>query len=148
MECYDYETDIANPVGNFKTMGTLNPEIISAIESEIDYQNLLWKGDAGKNHSIAAWILFMEHHLAEARKIASTTSPETPALDHIRKCVTLGVRCMDEHGAPLRVIPESLLTPSVPDRCDKHPSYKALRYPTSECPTCLAIWNSRQTKTE
>ena len=29
-------------------------------------------------------------------------------------------------------------------KCKKHPKYQAKRYPTSECPMCLAIWNKTQ----
>jgi hypothetical protein len=29
-------------------------------------------------------------------------------------------------------------------KCKKHPKYKAKRYPTSECPECLEIWNQKE----
>ena len=29
-------------------------------------------------------------------------------------------------------------------KCQKHPKYQAKRYPISECPQCLEIWNKEQ----
>lgn len=77
-------------------------EVFTAIESECACQDSRCAWGGGKDHEIASWILYMQHQLDEARRLAATTFPETVALDAIRKCVTLGVRCMEEHGAPLR----------------------------------------------
>lgn len=76
-------------------------EVLAAIDSEEQYQLARW-GQNGRNHEIAAWILYMESYLHEAKHIASRTTPETVVLDIIRKVVTMGVVCMEEHGAPLR----------------------------------------------
>lgn len=71
-----------------------------AIDSEREYQ----KKWGEKPHEVSSFILYMEHHLALARAIASSTSPESAALDEIRKVTALGVACMEQHGAPLRVL--------------------------------------------
>jgi hypothetical protein len=76
-------------------------EVYAAIDSERDYQERRW-GDAGCNHEIAAWITYMRSYLDEAANLASRNSPETIALDCIRKVTAMGVRCMEEHGAPKR----------------------------------------------
>lgn len=76
-------------------------EVYDAIDSERDYQERRW-GTAGRSHEIASWITYMQDYLNEARNLASRNSPETIALDTIRKVVALGVRCMEEHGAPKR----------------------------------------------
>jgi hypothetical protein len=71
-----------------------------AIDTEREYQ----KKWGEKPHEVAAFILYMEHHLEKARALASSMSPETPALEEIRKVTALGVACMEQHGAPPRVL--------------------------------------------
>lgn len=72
-------------------------EIYKILDDELDYQLEKW-GEEGQNHEIASYILYMEHHLENAKKLASTNSPETPALEELRKVVTLGVNCFKKHG--------------------------------------------------
>ena len=76
-------------------------EATRAVKSEQDYSMAKW-GDAQSNHEIASWITYMQHYLDEARRIASTSAPETPALSSIRKVANLAVSCMMQHGAPTR----------------------------------------------
>jgi hypothetical protein len=76
-------------------------EVAVAVKSERKYSLAKW-GEELANHEIAAWITYMQHCLDDARKIASTNSPETPALDCIRKVANLAIACMMEHGAPHR----------------------------------------------
>jgi hypothetical protein len=78
--------------------------VYAAIDSERDYHERRWVDarTGGKNHEIAAWITYMRAYIDEAAGIASHASPETAALDSIRKVCSLGVACMEEHGAPMR----------------------------------------------
>jgi len=70
-------------------------EVFDAINSERNYQDTRWPGH---EHEIASYLTYMQSYLNEAINIASKTA----ALDALRKVVTLGVKCMEEHGAPLR----------------------------------------------
>lgn len=90
-------------------------EVLAAIDSEEQYQLAKW-GKNGRNHEIAAWILYMQSYLNEAQHIASRTSPETVVLDIIRKVTTMGLACMMEHGAPLR--PPFTVDPLLQARAD------------------------------
>lgn len=79
-------------------------EVYRVLDGEQEYCLRKWATtEALDNHEIAAWILYMEHHLENARKIASTVAGERPALEEIRKVTNLGVRCMSQHGAPERI---------------------------------------------
>lgn len=78
--------------------------VYEAINSERNYQDHRWPG---RIHSIDEYILFMEHHLQEARKLVATTDLDladnrTEALNVIRKVTALGVVCMEDNGSPLR----------------------------------------------
>lgn len=79
-------------------------DVYKAIDSERTYQNEHW-GD--RTHTVTEYILYLEHHLELARRLASTKDL-TVAIDHkavmdcIRKVTALGVVAMEEHGAPHR----------------------------------------------
>lgn len=83
-------------------------EVYEAINSEIEYQNQRWNENTttSKNyHSPEEWIMYMEDYLAEAKHILSREAQQVayPMVAHImRKVTTMGIRCMKEHGAPLR----------------------------------------------
>ena len=51
---------------------------------------------------VATWLIYKRDYLAEAERLVSRDTPETVALDAIRKATALGVSCMEEHGAPFR----------------------------------------------
>ena len=70
-------------------------KVYKLIDKERDYQNSKWDGDhSDSSHSIADWILFMEDHLAKAKKHIYMLEPEF-ALEQIRKVTALGVACME-----------------------------------------------------
>lgn len=82
-------------------------QVFSAIDSERDYQEKKWGPNRDEHNSIADFILFMEHHLANARTAATTLDGRDPKsvpimLDYVRKVTALGVSCMETHGAPQR----------------------------------------------
>lgn len=85
-------------------MSATRAEVYDAIDSEREYQERRW---GGHRHEAESYCLFMEDYLQQARHQASRTdftidSELRAYLDTIRKVVTLGVACMEEHGAPQR----------------------------------------------
>lgn len=83
-------------------------EVFKAIDSERDYQDSLWNETtttSGGKHEVGAWIVFMRSYLSEAEdQISRAADPAASqnALNTIRKIVTIGVACMEQHGAPKR----------------------------------------------
>ena len=79
-------------------------EVYAALDSERAYQDEKWGGHL---HEAESWVLFIEHYAMFARIKACTLDFADPEnlrayLDDIRKLTTLGVACMEQHGAPLR----------------------------------------------
>lgn len=83
-------------------------EVFAAINSEREYQDSLWNENtttSGGKHEVAAWLTFMRDYMREAEhQVSRGADPvaSLAALNTIRKIVTMGVACMEEHGAPLR----------------------------------------------
>ncbi len=86
-------------------MRSTRQEVYYAIDTERNYQDSKWNKDttsSGGFHEVAAWILFMEEYLNEARVAVSRGSdPEASikALNSIRKVAALAVACMEQKGA-------------------------------------------------
>jgi hypothetical protein len=72
------------------------------IDSERDYQDRKWGLGKKDLREVATWLTYMRDYLAEAERLVSRNTPETVALDAIRKVTVLGMSCMEEHGAPFR----------------------------------------------
>ncbi len=84
---------------------TSREEVYAAIDSERDYQAKWDSAESGGKHEVAAWILYMEHYLQQARELESTAAAEDvreKVLSKIRCVAALGVACMEQHGAPKR----------------------------------------------
>lgn len=81
--------------------GPVRSAVYGVVDGERDYQESKW-GEGGKNRTVPEYILFMEHHLEKARRIASTVTDTKEALDSVRKVTALGIACMEENGAPRR----------------------------------------------
>jgi hypothetical protein len=85
-------------------------KVYAALESEDEYAYERWRREAAaqglpynpNQHEIMSWLGFANYHLQEAMGIATVSMPETKALDHARKAANLLVRCMMQHGAPMR----------------------------------------------
>lgn len=89
---------------------TEREHVYAAIDSERNYQEALRQASTAfpGGHEIPAYLLFMDDYMRVAKHVNSTDwSPECAVrtLDIIRKVVALGVACMEEHGAPFRVMP-------------------------------------------
>ena len=89
---------LEHPIGQGRALGILSEERL--------YQDARW-GDApsaGK-HSAAEFVLYMEHHIAEARRLASTLAdPESvfKVMAEVRKIGALAIACMEQNGCPSR----------------------------------------------
>lgn len=76
-------------------------EVYVAIDSERDYQETLPRNDVKKQTPM--------EHLAIIRRIcrdledAWYDTAGQPPLDYMRKIAGVAVRCMEQHGAPLRI---------------------------------------------
>lgn len=86
-------------------------EIFQVIGEERAYQRRRWGVRSAENprefieksQSVARFILYMEDYLATARAQASHLPDGDPrVLDTLRKVVTLGVACFEQHGVPSR----------------------------------------------
>ena len=87
------------------TRGLPRREAYLAIDNERDYQGKWDKVASEGHHELAAWILFMEDYLTQAREFISRSAAETVngnVLAKIRCVTAMGVACMEQHGAPLR----------------------------------------------
>ena len=78
--------------------------VYDAIDSERTYQETRWDD---RTHTTIEYLLFMEHCLSEARRLASTTDlserlAEIEVLNFVRRVTALGVVCMEDNGAPAR----------------------------------------------
>ena len=82
--------------------------VYAVLDGERAYQAKWDTAESKGLHEPAAFILFMEHYLAEARKLESTVESGgngthvEGSLDFVRKVTALGVACMEQHGAPER----------------------------------------------
>lgn len=82
----------------------------SVIDTERAYQNMRMVRDGSTAddehpHTPEEFLLYMEHYMHLAREVASTVwGPECKPqlLDVMRKVVTLGVACFEQHGCPPR----------------------------------------------
>jgi hypothetical protein len=84
-------------------------EVYAALDSERDYQDMRKVRDSGQEfHSVEEFLLYMKVYLDETIAIsAHTWGPDAvpKTLEHLRKVTALGVACMEQHGAPHRVMP-------------------------------------------
>jgi hypothetical protein len=77
-------------------------DVYQSLDSERTYQDKWWGGPMhDKNHSVADFILFMEHHIQKAKDILYDTNKGN-VMDEVRKVTALGVACGEIHGMPKR----------------------------------------------
>lgn len=79
-------------------------EVYELIDAERDYQDnfrpmLGAKSDS--DHSVADWVLFLEHLLSEA-KYEIYQMDDAAALQYIRKLTAVGVACMENNDTDPR----------------------------------------------
>lgn len=79
-------------------------DVYKRIDTERNYQDQRWHGDIpDEEKSVAEWINYMEFHLTKAKEGVYRLDTQG-ALAEIRKVTTLGVRTMEIHGCPERII--------------------------------------------
>jgi hypothetical protein len=87
--------------------------VIEAIASEVKHIERIGYTNPT---STAEYILLMQHYLFHARDDrCCSKKPLLDELDNIRKVTTLGVLCLEEHGAPCRVKSKANPIPGQPD---------------------------------
>lgn len=91
-------------------------EVCEALYNERIYQKRRWgvRSDphsfdfTEKPHTVCDFLTYMRDYLAEADKAATRNSGDELALDALRKVVTLGIACFEQHGVPDRGNPQSV----------------------------------------
>ena len=84
-------------------------EIYKRLDSERDYQDGRWgtrrekEGTPDEEKPVAEWINYMEYHLQKAKERVYHLDTQG-ALHELRKVSALGVRAMEIHGCPERII--------------------------------------------
>ena len=82
---------------------SIKSSVTVAIISELQYQESRGSGWKNANMpSVGEELLLMEEYLHLARTAYTNNAGDEEALEVIRKVVGMGVRCMTNHGAPLR----------------------------------------------
>ena len=85
-------------------------EIYAAIDGERDYQDRRWAPEetsTGGRHSVAEFAIFIDDYLREMKtQLSRNAEPgaSARALETLRKITAMGVACMEQHGAPRRVL--------------------------------------------
>ena len=94
-------------------------DVYKAIDSEREYQDRRWgntmSGDRvpgcheqGGDRTVDEFILYIAGYTNDLVENASHFADTDVKLDIIRKVTALGVAAMEQHGAPLRLIPIEL----------------------------------------
>ena len=88
-------------------------DVYDRIDTEREYQDLRWStrrtadGTPDEDKPVAEWINYMEYHLSKAKEAVYHLKTDD-ALEEVRKVTALGVRAIELHGCPSRVIPPHL----------------------------------------
>jgi len=84
-------------------------EIYNRIDGERNYQDANWgtrreiEGTPDEEKPVAEWVNYIEYHLSKAKERIYHLDTEG-ALHELRKVTALGVRAMEIHGCPERII--------------------------------------------
>lgn len=77
-------------------------KVYEAIDSERDWQDRKWGTIQQHPHEVGGWITLMRKLLADAEAEWCTSSGDYNALQEIRKVISLGVACGEQHGIQSR----------------------------------------------
>ena len=89
-------------------MSTNRDAVYRAIDSERDYQQGLWPGHEDQDNplTIGEFLTLLRVYLQKAEEEWTVEAkPEMNALNTVRKVAGIAVNCMEQHGAPYRVVP-------------------------------------------
>ena len=95
--------------------------VFDAIDSERQYQLRRWgfrqaNGEMKEApHGVCDFLVYMDHYMTLAKGEASMKAGNEPALEMLRKVVTLGVACFEQNG----IKPRDLSKPIVNGRDGK-----------------------------
>ena len=87
---------------------TSRDKVFEALTSEREYQTKRWgyrQNDGSfkePDHSVCDYMVYIKHYLAKAFAEASEKPGSGDALEMLRKVVTLGVACFEQHGVTPR----------------------------------------------
>ena len=73
-------------------------QVFSAINGERAFQDRKWGPLEEHPHEVGAWLTIMRQLLNDAERAYMTQSGDAGALDELRKVVSVGVACMEQHG--------------------------------------------------
>lgn len=79
-------------------------DVYKILDEERDYQDGKWNhvDHKGKSptelNSVGDFITYMDHYFMKAKQNYTTNSGNKQALDALRKMVSLGVACFEQHG--------------------------------------------------
>jgi len=84
---------------------TPREEVYRVIDGERDYQDSLGSDRTdGSQHTTGDYLTMLDSYVRKAKDAWTNKPGNTAALNEIRKCAAIAVRCMEEHGAPKREI--------------------------------------------
>ena len=87
---------------------TSRKEVYKAIDSEREYQEsfVLPERQYYQTHTLGEFILMLNQYASQARRMWTHHSDVGPpeSLQEVRKIAAIAVRCMEQHGAPHRVV--------------------------------------------
>jgi hypothetical protein len=88
----------------------MDKNVLTAIDSEVEYAKSLWerlprseRPLKDEDKPVEFWIMHMRRYLRQAEEGCYGTD-KREALEAIRKLAALAVRCMENQGAPHRII--------------------------------------------
>lgn len=80
----------------------MKDEIIKAIDSERQHQDR----EHPHHHTPGEYILILRKVLADAERVwYDASSSQDQVMAEIRQVTAVGVKAMEEHGAPMRLLP-------------------------------------------
>lgn len=80
-------------------------EVYKAIDSERNYQDTLSSTRTDRpdgQHSVGEFLVLLKEYTDRALQAWTDNPGDAAALDVLRKVAGIAVRCMEQHGAPLR----------------------------------------------
>ena len=85
-------------------------EVYAAVDSEREYQELVVEPSLSQEenfdqHSVPAELVLMKVYVDKAMNTWASKPGSETSLDFVRKIAGIAVRCMENHGAPPRMVP-------------------------------------------
>jgi hypothetical protein len=77
-------------------------QVYSAIDSERTFQDAKWGTLENHGHEVGGWLTIMARYLREAQDAWASNRGDADALVEIRKLITVGVACCEQHGVEPR----------------------------------------------